>query len=316
MRYWWVNHKQTSKFEIAGGFLWSPMRKKNNSRNQFYDNMRLASPGDAVISFSHGKIRYIGLVAGFASAAPKPPSFGSAGAYWSEQGWLLAIKWQPLPKTIIPKEEIEKLREFLPLKYSPIHSATGHGRQNAYLAEVGKPIYDILLGGDDFFNVDSYEYLAEFAAEVASHLENSIEKQVLDDRSLDDTVKATLFAARRGQGVFRERIYEFEKGCRLTEIYTPELLVASHIKPWSLCTSAAERLDGANGLLLTPHVDRLFDRGLVSFEDDGTLLISSRLSLADLGRLGLGDALKKKFGSFHSRQKKYLSYHRDKVFSL
>ncbi len=45
---WWVNQNQTYKFEVPGGFLWSPKTNKNGSKNQFYDNMALVQPGDLV----------------------------------------------------------------------------------------------------------------------------------------------------------------------------------------------------------------------------------------------------------------------------
>lgn len=90
MRYWWVNHKQTSKQELAGGYLWSPVREASGARSQFYDNMRIAEPGDAVLSFAGGAIQHVGRVADFASPAPKPDSFGTVGEYWSKSGLLLA----------------------------------------------------------------------------------------------------------------------------------------------------------------------------------------------------------------------------------
>jgi putative restriction endonuclease len=80
---------------------------------------------------------------------------------------------------------------------------------------------------------------------------------------------------------------EIEKCCRITQIADLRLLRASHIKPWRACNNNQERLDGNNGLLLSPHVDLLFDRGYISVEDDGTLLRSPRIDLADFARLGI-----------------------------
>lgn len=314
MRYWWVNHKKTSKFEVAGGFLWSPMRKRNGARNQFYDNMRVALPGDIVISYSYGEIRYVGVVNSFAVPSLKPPSFGAAGEYWNEQGWLLGVEWQTLSRPVIPKERISEFRGMLPPKYSPVHPATGHGRQNAYLAEVSKRIFEVLMGQIDLQSIGSTDVSLDLTSDIVAGIEDHIERQIREDKSLDDTVRSTLVAARRGQGVFRQRIYEFEKGCRLTLVSTPDLLIASHIKPWRVCSTASERLDGANGLLLTPHVDHLFDRGLVSFEVNGRLLVSSRLHPSDLGRLGLNNCSGQNFGAFDSRQEKYLSFHRERLF--
>lgn len=83
--YWWVNHKQTLRQEIDGQYLWSPKREKR-ARSQFYDNMRLASPGDIVMSYANGQIGWIGRVAEFAFTAPKPAEFGSVGTYWIMKG--------------------------------------------------------------------------------------------------------------------------------------------------------------------------------------------------------------------------------------
>ncbi|QNA89117.1 HNH endonuclease [Massilia sp. Dwa41.01b] len=83
------------------------------------------------------------------------------------------------------------------------------------------------------------------------------------------TTREVLVAARIGQGKFRSRVIRaWQQGetCALTKTTIPELLVASHIKPWSDCDSDDERLDGANGLLLASHVDKLFDRCLLGFK--------------------------------------------------
>ena len=80
-----------------------------------------------------------------------------------------------------------------------------------------------------------------------------------------------LTKARLGQGLFRQRVAEQEPICRVTGLARQEFLIASHIKPWRDCDHQ-ERLDGANGLLLSPHIDKLFDRHWISFDRDGHLL--------------------------------------------
>ena len=71
------------------------------------------------------------------------------------------------------------------------------------------------------------------------------------------TEKRQVVLARRGQGKFRERVSKIEHACRITGVNRPEHLIASHCKPWRDCESNDERLDGENGLLLTPTVDHL-----------------------------------------------------------
>lgn len=313
MRYWWVNHKQTARQEIDGGYLWSPYRAAHGVRNQFYDNMRGAVPGDVVLSFAGGLIRYVGFVEDYASPAPKPDSFGSTGHYWDDEGWLLPVLWEELATPVRPKDRIQELGPLLPTKYSPIQPDTGNGNQGAYLAEVGKEVYDLLIGN---IGVRDAGYVLD-ASDVDAPLkriDDAVQAAINRDASLDATTKQQVVLARHGQGVFRRSIFKFETVCRLTKVDNPRLLIASHIKPWRLCENAVERLDGANGLLLTPHVDRLFDRGMISFEEDGEVLLSRKLDHVDLDRLGLSKACVDGCGSFHARQSAYLDYHRRNVF--
>jgi hypothetical protein len=86
------------------------------------------------------------------------------------------------------------------------------------------------------------------------------------------TMRDTLGKARVGQGKFRAdlaRLWGVGEKCSLTGIDVPELLVASHIKPWR-DSADSERLDPRNGLLLASHADKLFDRYLMSFKPTTT----------------------------------------------
>ena len=312
MRYWWVNHNKTARHELDGGYLWSPRLEASGARSQFYQNMRVADPGDAVLSFAGGFIRHVGLVLDFAGPAPKPDSFGAAGEYWDTSGWLLPVEWKSLPTPIRPKDRIEELGPMLPKKYSPIHPVTGNGNQKAYLAEIGKPVFELLTGLFDF--TDAPAPMTHRAVDSGlMRIDDAIEVQITADPGLDSTTKHQLILARHGQGLFRLRVSELETACRLTSIENPRLLIASHIKPWRVCNSAAERLDGANGLLLAPHVDRLFDRGLIGFSDYGEVIVSPSLDRTDLKRLGLLEACTRGCAPFHPRQIEYLAFHRDQV---
>jgi predicted restriction endonuclease len=89
-----------------------------------------------------------------------------------------------------------------------------------------------------------------------------------------------LVIQRIGQDVFREALMDYWGGrCPLTGITEPALLRASHIRPWAECTDE-QRLDVHNGLLLSALWDAAFDRGLISFADDGSILASPALGAA------------------------------------
>jgi predicted restriction endonuclease len=120
-----------------------------------------------------------------------------------------------------------------------------------------------------------------------------------------------LVNARRGQGVFRVNLEQIERKCRVTGVLDRRHLRASHIKPWCICDDR-EKLDGFNGLLLSPHVEYLFDRGYVSFSDFGDLLVSKELNQAVLKSWGI--ALPRNVGPFSQEQCRYLEYHRVHVF--
>jgi hypothetical protein len=326
-QFWWVNHKQTARQEIERQYLWSPKVKSNGKPNVFYDNMRHASPGDLVLSFADGWIKFVGRVAEFAFTAPKPTEFGSTGSHWANEGWLLPVFWTPLAPPVRPKHLLAILAPLLPVKYSPIRPYSGDGNQGVYLAEIPEAVFDAVMTAS---TVD-YARLMHGGANsltfqvVKEQLEDTVESSVRADESLDQTTRASVIQARRGQGAFRRNVEKLETTCRLTGITNPTLLIASHIKPWRSCTTPAERLDGMNGLMLTPDADLLFDRGFITFEDDGEIRVSSRFDLNDLRRLGLAEPAWKQFGfseapmtwnakAFQPAQRGYLEYHRANVY--
>jgi putative restriction endonuclease len=88
--------------------------------------------------------------------------------------------------------------------------------------------------------------------------------------------------------------------------------VASHCKPWRDSTNE-ERLNGENGLLLTPSIDHLFDRGFIGFEDSGDLLISPVANRPSLQRMGVETNRLVNVGVFTEGQRRFLEYHRTSV---
>lgn len=289
--------------------------------------MRRASPGDLILSYAEQAVRYVGRVTEFAFPAPKPVEFGSTGAYWSNEGWLLPVFWVPLSPSVRPKSILPVLQPHLPKRYSPINPATGGGNQAAYLANISEPLFNSVTSGSTF----ARDALASGGANslnfeiVTEILDDAVERRIREDAQLDTTTRESVILARRGQGKFRNNVAAIENSCRLTGITNPTLLIASHIKPWRICQSADERLDGMNGLLLTPDADLLFDRGFIGFENDGEVIVSPRVDKSDLRRLGFDQLVIDRFGleeapahwrtdSFLPRQQDYLAYHRSAVF--
>ena len=131
---------------------------------------------------------------------------------------------------------------------------------------------------------------------------------------LGSTTALRLTAVRTKQDLFRRRLIGVEKQCRLTNVMDLRFLRASHIKPWAACSDGGERTDGNNGLLLTPTADLLFDKGWISFEEQGRLRVADELPHEIRTKIGLNLQDGRRCGSFNEVQQKYLDFHRNTIF--
>lgn len=126
--------------------------------------------------------------------------------------------------------------------------------------------------------------------DISQFAGDAIEDEVIGD--VGETEKMVLRRARIGQGQYRQGILDAWGRCCSVTGHGPEsVLVASHIVAWKACASNRERLDVSNGLLLTPNLDKLFDRGLISFMDDGRLVLAKGLTDKEARNLGVRDGM-------------------------
>jgi len=320
MRYWWVNQNQTFQQEINGGYLWSPKRKSNNTLNPFYEFMREVAPGDVIFSFQGARIKAIGIARSLCMESPKPTEFGNAGMNWSDIGWKIQVQYFHLTNQIRPPDEMGALRPLIPERYSPLQT-TGRGNQGVYLTTLPEPLAMVLvtLIGTEARDIVQGNYVNDYinnepVANEQLRWENHLEQTINNDTAITETERETIVIARRGQGTFKTNVRRFENKCRITGVNKIEHLIASHCKPWRDCETHQERLDGENGLLLTPSIDHLFDRGLISFEDNGELLISNVAHKESLRKMGLPVDEHFNTGTFSEGQKAYLEYHREYLF--
>lgn len=174
---------------------------------------------------------------------------------------------------------------------------------------------------DNHFLIPGNTELATLLLRAAS-LSRALPNQVA--RSYEDAVGEELAALppetlhtevermvrqRIGQQKFREAMLTYWGGaCAVTGLALPDVLRASHAKPWAECESDAERLDVFNGFLLTANLDALFDRFLISFNAQGRLLFSPALATADLHLLGISPELRLRW--LAPEHQSYLQFHR------
>lgn len=304
--YWWVNHKQTGKVEVDEGYVWSPQKNKNGSTNQTYLNLTRTALGDIVFSYAGGKIAAVGKVSTLAQNQERPAEFGTTGDQWDKTGWLVRVQWQKLITPLVPKNYLTDIKPLLPSKHSPIQS-NGNGNQGVYLAGISSQLGNMLLSIIELNNTGINEAIKDIDITLAE----KAQERDIEQATIPITQKQQLRLARIGQGEFRINVQRIESKCRVTGLTARSLLIASHIKPWR-DSSNKERLDGHNGLLLSPHIDKLFDKGWISFSDDGRLLVSSQ-EIHSILKIWFID-VNISVGTFTNQQKMYLEYHRTKVF--
>lgn len=156
---------------------------------------------------------------------------------------------------------------------------------------------------------DVFNFLDNFKSQTNDDTQLLDDLQEIDDsKELSKTEKKNLVNCRIGQGSFRKDLIEYWNGCSVTQYQNTNTLIASHIKPWKNSTNN-ERLDVYNGFLLTPNLDKLFDKGYISFDDKGKIMISNALN--NFEQLCVDKSMKIEIKNEH---KKYLKFHRDSVF--
>ena len=159
------------------------------------------------------------------------------------------------------------------------------------------------------------EHLRDLGKTVSSDLPSNIardlEQLLTDKRIRSETTRQALINARLGQGQFRADLEGRWNGvCAITGCGISAILRASHIKPWSKCSNQ-DRLNPANGILLAAHIDALFDCGLLSFADDGAMLVSAQIA-DELKQFNLPNRLRREPTK---AEKSFLVYHRRYVFA-
>lgn len=136
--------------------------------------------------------------------------------------------------------------------------------------------------------------------------------EVENDSAISPTERNMIVRARIGQGIFRERIIQKYHKCIVTGIDDARLLIASHIKPWR-SSDNSERLSSENGLLLSPLYDKLFDSGLITFDDSFNMIISEDISEHNRAKI-VSQRSSGQHYAMSTELKRNLEYHRDIIF--
>jgi hypothetical protein len=228
--------------------------------------------------------------------------------------------------TRIKQQSLEQYNDYISGEYLFWEGEKGHGHderiaQSSSTGDVLHLFYrEIHHSPFDYRGVVTLVQMATLPAKPAQFVfrlahDLSAQDDILMHRNefanLSATERQAVTKARIGQGRFRQQLIEIWEGCAVTDIKLPNVLRASHIKPWRFSTNS-ERVDPYNGLLLLPQYDQLFDKGLISFDEKGRLIRSRAIEGIEPKKLGID--VNDRLRALSKQHSAFLDYHRAEVF--
>jgi putative restriction endonuclease len=300
MAYYWVNVGTSFNEVKLDKFLWAPSYtvKKNGKRGtkSDWDIVKQVQTGDVIFCCKDKHIVYVAVATKDAFASPRPES--RISLTWNEDGnqidVALTVLKSPLELSIFKPEFNDRFNHLC----SQLVFDKNLSRCQIYMASIPELAAAFLLNliGEDSLDIQQT---------IASHRSgNRIPK-----RKSKGADKEVIAKSRVGQGLFRRDVLNlWDSTCPITNVNHAKLLIASHILPWQLSTSE-EKVDGYNGLPLSPNADKLFDNGLISFSDNGDMLLSNEITQELLIRLGIEPLTK--ILKVKPQNKPYLQRHRE-----
>lgn len=288
MAAFWITQNKTYAQEADGGFLWAPLTDRSGKRRRMHVILGEMKPGDLILSFVRRHIVAIGYVLADPVQAPKPPDLDPEGR-WQTDGWLVSVRFTQLAQPLSVDPLVPRLLPLLPDRHAPLNrDGTGAQGYAFFLPPRAEALLLRELGLD---TVDRA---------VEDHVGRAV---------ADATSRLAIIEARVGQGLFRDNVLaSWGERCAVTGMGIRELVRASHIKPWRAANNR-ERLDPRNGLALSPNYDAAFDRGIVSFGDDGQVLIARSATRSDIEKLGF--RTEHRLTTVTEAHRAYLRYHQE-----
>lgn len=291
MAFWIVYQGNSWRRARAGGYLWAPKQREGGRTQVYWANMELVRPGDLIFSGVNNAVRALSQPSQAAYSANRPDPRDAD--HWNEDGWRLDVAYTDLVTPLAYADWVPAVLHEMPSLHSAFTSA---GRPNqGYLYNLPNSVGEYLL---ELAQGDGLD-LAEAALRAAP------------PPSGGQTEREAIARARIGQGRFRDDLMKrWNRRCAVTGLSRPELLRASHIKPWS-SSNNQERLDPSNGLLLAIAYDAAFDGGLITFDDEGFLHLADDFGPDEAELAGIDPSAK--IADFGADLCGYLVEHRELV---
>lgn len=304
MNYFHVFQNKSYKEERSGGYLWAPQKSKNGQTFHHWEDMKYVKKGDIIFNSFKGQLVSVLIARDDCKEHERPIGLDQL-ELWEREGWMVKANYFDLDIPITYKDYMQTILELQDERYAP-YNKSGRGN-TGYLFRVSTQLADYLFGIIEKKNGYTREkFYIDFEEQVIKNISEDIESSIV----LDKTEKELLIKARIGQSIFKKKLLLVEKKCNLCGVTDERFLIASHIKPWSKSHNQ-ERLDVNNGLLLCPNHDSLFDKGYISFDKDGKVLISSSLDEDTKIFMNLNKSMKI---VLTEGQLTYMKWHREERF--
>lgn len=308
MQYFIVVQNESFEEEYLGNYLWAPNEDKRGNKKFFWENMNIINIGDIIFSLYERKIVSLNISESV-SAAHETPFIYSKYPAEKRDGKIVYVNYNKFNNAISIDDYIDDILRLCPEKYSPINKIKNkrtniNSVNQGYLYKIDEKLGLFLI---ELINKNNSDFNLDEIIKSNNYI-NKIKD--IPDKILEKTEKEALIKTRISQNVFKNKLLSRSKKCEICGLDIPELLVASHCKPWSQSNNY-EKQDKNNGLLLCVNHDRLFDKGFITFEDSGKIIISEKISNNNYKMLNINKDIKI---NLTEDQKKYIKYHRENIF--
>ena len=282
MNFFWVNIGLSHKEVVDGNFLWAPLHSQKEeadgvirtTRFGHWDVVATVRAGDVIFCNVDRRITYIAVAKSDAYEADQPATRVFKG--WDAKGRRVDVQLFKLePAISIEGYLLETFAERYNDRCIP-----------RIVTKIGSIFQGYMASLPTDAGIDLLHLAGDQEESVASASTDFHSPTFSKTRPPSPTTKQALREARIGQGRFRKDLLNLWRSCPITGVTHQDLLIASHVKPWAI-SSDEEKLDPLNGFLFAAHIDRLFDKGLISFSPSGNILISPHLSTQDARALNI-----------------------------
>lgn len=295
MAFYWVNLGTSYKEVAEYKFLWAPAYTLKEDGRKIVDAgwkyVPKVKKNDVIFCHEDGRVIYIAVASADAFESDRPKN--RAYDQWKKEGFRIEVELEVLDIPISTEDFKETLIRIHNHRCSPkLFDVNGNATQN-YMVSIPDGAGALLLDEIGQASITINYAITGNASSVVSS---------------KATQREAIVKARVGQGQFRNDVLElWGEKCPLTGVDLPELLVASHIVSWQL-SNDKEKLDKFNGLPLSPAADKLFDKGYISFSNEGLLLVSRHISAEVIIALGIDPS--SQIAGLHKSNLPYLERHR------